>query len=1033
MSRPYFRRNGAPAGRTSMRRCRESSCHRIRDGRRPDRRRAAAASREVTATDGSLFGYDALVLATGSRPWLPPIDGLAGAGAVGFRTLDDCREILARAEVGRRAVVLGGGLLGLEAARGLAARGMAVDVVHAAGHLMERQLDADAGGVLARTVRDLGIRVRTDAVAVSAAPGRLRLADGVVVDDSLRTSDPHVYAIGDCAEHAGRVYGFVAPAWDQARVAAEVITGGSGRYAGSRLVTRLKAAGVDLAVLGDTAHLPDDPEAETVGFTDSAAGTYQKLVVRDGRVSSAILLGDNPTVGAVIQLYDRGARIPGDRRSLLLGFTGGTVEADESPARMPDRAVICRCNSVTKGAITKAWLAGARTADAVSGATRACTGCGTCRDAVEGLCDWLATADQGAGAPTPSDRTATPAERIANPPAVPADASQPPGTVVPGPAPAAPDPAMPAADSTPTGSWKPAGLSAQSVSKIAEKGGPVRQQVVVVGNGMVSQRFVEALTDRDSQRRWQITVLSEETRPAYDRVALSSFFDGATPEDLSLADEQWYADRGVDLRLGVKAEHIDRDRKIVTTDDGEHAYDALVIATGSYPFVPPVDGHDLPGCFVYRTLDDLEQIQAYAKGKRVGVVVGGGLLGLEAANALRLLGLETHVVEYAPRLMPMQVDDAGGQILKQHITDLGVHVHVGAKGERIEAGRRGVARMVLGAGAPPSDTSTETAFPPEIDADIVVFAAGVRPRDELGRQAGLACGDRGGVIVDETCRTSDGAVYAIGEVAAMHGRCYGLVAPGYAMAEVVADHLVGGESTFPGADTSTKLKLLGVDVASFGDAFGATDNALEVVYTDPVQGTYAKLVVSDDAQTLRGGILVGDASAYPTLRASLDQPLAGSPLELLSAGLTGDGAGAGALPGTAQVCSCHAVTKDAICGAIEEQQLTDVGGVKACTKAGTGCGSCVPLLKKLLADSGGAMSKALCELFDIIGVRGIRTFSELIAEHGTGRGCDICKPAVASILASPSPGGHILDGEQATLQDTNDHRSEEHTSELQSR
>ena len=1018
------------------------------------------ASREVTATDGSLFGYDALVLATGSRPWLPPIDGLAGAGAVGFRTLDDCREILARAEVGRRAVVLGGGLLGLEAARGLAARGMAVDVVHAAGHLMERQLDADAGGVLARTVRDLGIRVRTDAVAVSAAPGRLRLADGdeltadllvvacgvrpdtglaagaglrvangVVVDDSLRTSDPHVYAIGDCAEHAGRVYGFVAPAWDQARVAAEVITGGSGRYAGSRLVTRLKAAGVDLAVLGDTAHLPDDPEAETVGFTDSAAGTYQKLVVRDGRVSSAILLGDNPTVGAVIQLYDRGARIPGDRRSLLLGFTGGTVEADESPARMPDRAVICRCNSVTKGAITKAWLAGARTADAVSGATRACTGCGTCRDAVEGLCDWLATADQGAGAPTPSDRTATPAERIANPPAVPADASQPPGTVVPGPAPAAPDPAMPAADSTPTGSWKPAGLSAQSVSKIAEKGGPVRQRVVVVGNGMVSQRFVEALTDRDSQRRWQITVLSEETRPAYDRVALSSFFDGATPEDLSLADEQWYADRGVDLRLGVKAEHIDRDRKIVTTDDGEHAYDSLVIATGSYPFVPPVDGHDLPGCFVYRTLDDLEQIQAYAKGKRVGVVVGGGLLGLEAANALRLLGLETHVVEYAPRLMPMQVDDAGGQILKQHITDLGVHVHVGAKGERIEAGRRGVARMVLGAGAPPSDTSTETAFPPEIDADIVVFAAGVRPRDELGRQAGLACGDRGGVVVDETCRTSDGAVYAIGEVAAMHGRCYGLVAPGYAMAEVVADHLVGGESTFPGADTSTKLKLLGVDVASFGDAFGATDNALEVVYTDPVKGTYAKLVVSDDAQTLRGGILVGDASAYPTLRASLDQPLAGSPLELLSAGLTGDGAGAGALPGTAQVCSCHAVTKDAICGAIEEQQLTDVGGVKACTKAGTGCGSCVPLLKKLLADSGVAMSKALCEhfeqsrqeLFDIIGVRGIRTFSELIAEHGTGRGCDICKPAVASILASTSPGGHILDGEQATLQDTNDH------------
>ncbi|HEX6077809.1 MAG TPA: nitrite reductase large subunit NirB [Micromonosporaceae bacterium] len=543
------------------------------------------------------------------------------------------------------------------------------------------------------------------------------------------------------------------------------------------------------------------------------------------------------------------------------------------------------------------------------------------------------------------------------------------------------------------------------------------RRVVVVGNGMVSQRFVEALTDRDTDRRWQVTVLSEETRPAYDRVALSSFFDGASPERLSLAEPRWYAQRGVSLHLGVAATGIDRVRKLVTSTAGEHPYDVLVLATGSYPFVPPVPGHDLPGCFTYRTLDDLERIREYAAGRRIGAVVGGGLLGLEAANALRLLGLETHVVEFAPRLMPLQVDDAGGQVLAQHVRDLGLHVHVGTRTERIEPGRLGgVARMVL-----------DGAGPERIDVDVVVFAAGVRPRDELARATGLTVGERGGVLVDPACRTGDPEVYAIGEVAAVDGRCYGLVAPGYTMAEVVADRLVGGDATFPGADTSTKLKLLGVDVASFGDAFGTTAGALDVVYTDPVAGRYAKLVVSDDAGTLLGGVLVGDASAYPTLRASLGQPLAGSPLDLLGAGASG-GSGGSALPGTAQVCSCHGVTKDAVTTAITEQACSDVGALKACTKAGTGCGSCVPLLKSLLAESGVAMSKALCEhfgqsrqeLFEIIRVRGIRSFSELIREYGTGRGCDICKPVVASILASQG-GGHILDGEQAALQDTNDH------------
>jgi nitrite reductase (NADH) large subunit len=561
------------------------------------------------------------------------------------------------------------------------------------------------------------------------------------------------------------------------------------------------------------------------------------------------------------------------------------------------------------------------------------------------------------------------------------------------------------------------------------------KRLLVVGNGMVGQRFLEAMRERDIGRQWRLTVLAEEPRPAYDRVRLSAFFDGASAEELSLHT----ADDEVALRLAEPARRIDRARRVVVTDAGEYGYDALVLATGSYPFVPPIEGADRPGVFVYRTIDDLIAIRSYAEGlaraaesgvlKRVGAVIGGGLLGLEAANALRLLGLATHVVEFAPRLMPLQVDEAGGAMLRRYVEELGVTVHLGT-----------ATTAIAGSGLALSDGTT-------IDAELVVVAAGVRPRDQLARDAGLPAGERGGVLVDATCRTADPDVWAIGEcaaiaeatwpepaggspddtpgtVAGVPARCYGLVAPGYAMAEVVADRLVGGPATFPGADTSTKLKLLGVDVASFGDAHGATADALEVTWTDPATRVYAKLVLSDDAKTLLGGVLVGDAAAYPTLRACLGGPLPGPPLALLApAGETTSVA----LPGTAQVCSCHAVTKDQIAGAIADG-CADIGSVKECTRAGTGCGSCVPLLKQLLAEAGVAQPKALCEhfdhsrqeLLDIIRVRGIGTFSELIAEHGRGRGCDICKPAVASILAVTG-GGHILDGEQAALQDTNDH------------
>ncbi|NKY44940.1 nitrite reductase large subunit [Nocardia cerradoensis] len=544
-----------------------------------------------------------------------------------------------------------------------------------------------------------------------------------------------------------------------------------------------------------------------------------------------------------------------------------------------------------------------------------------------------------------------------------------------------------------------------------------RKTVVVVGHGMVGHRFVEALRSRDEAGHWQIVVLSEESQAAYDRVGLSSYVGAWDKSALALPGNDYAGDALVDLRLGVRADEIDRAARKVTTSSGDViGYDALVLATGSYAFVPPVPGHDRPECFVYRTLEDLDGIRAAAQNAgpgAVGVVVGGGLLGLEAANALRLMGMTPHVVEFAPRLMPVQVDEGGGAILEKLVTDLGLHVHTGV-------GTSAIAPAEDGAGLRVS-LSDESV----IDASLVVFSAGVRPRDQIARDAGLEIGPRGGALTDLGMVTSDPHIYAVGEVAAVEGTCYGLVAPGYTTAEIVADRLVGGAGEFPGADLSTKLKLLGVDVASFGDAHATTEGALSVVLHDAAKGTYAKLVISDDAKTLLGGILVGDASQYAALRPLVGSELPAEPAALISP--AGAELGADALPDEAQICSCNNVSKGAIVGAVHEGAC-DIAGVKSCTSAGTSCGGCVPMIKKLLEQSGVEMSKALCEhftqsrseLFEIVQVTGIRTFSELIAKHGTGIGCDICKPTVASILASTSS-DHILDGEQSALQDTNDH------------
>ncbi len=549
--------------------------------------------------------------------------------------------------------------------------------------------------------------------------------------------------------------------------------------------------------------------------------------------------------------------------------------------------------------------------------------------------------------------------------------------------------------------------------------------LVVAGNGMVGQRLVEALQDRDARRRWRVTVLSEEPRRAYDRVNLSSYLDGATAEDLDLVPAGCYDADGYELHLREAVTAIDRAARTVATSRGRTiGYDALVLATGSSPFVPAVPGAGLPGCFTYRTLDDLDAIQIAARraaatteGRRTGLVVGGGLLGLEAARALRLLGLSPHVVELAPRLMPLQVDEGGGALLREMIEELNVAVRLGTSVAVIEPdGSRLLATLADGT---------------ELDLDVVVFAAGVRPRDQLARDAGLAVGQRGGIVVDDGCRASDRDIYAVGECARIGGQVHGLVAPGYAMAEVLADRLTGGTASYAATDTSTKLKLLGVDVASFGDALASADGALEVTVNDPVTRSYSKLVISGDAKTLLGGVLVGDASKYAMLRPLVGRPLPGDPVTMVApAGSDpASGPGTGALPGDAQICSCYGVSKDAICGVITRQSLTDVAAVMSRTRAGTGCGSCRPTLKTLLKESGVAVSAALCEhfrqtraeLFELARAGGLTSFTELIHRHGSGgRGCDICKPVVASILASLGH-GHVLDGEQAALQDTNDH------------
>ncbi len=557
---------------------------------------------------------------------------------------------------------------------------------------------------------------------------------------------------------------------------------------------------------------------------------------------------------------------------------------------------------------------------------------------------------------------------------------------------------------------------------------PLVRKLLVIGNGMVGHRLIELLQSNGALEQWDVTVIGEERLPAYDRVGLSGLFDGKTADQLSLTSEAWYAEHGVTLRLGEQVQGIDLQARRVTTSNGQYTYDRLVLATGSVPFVPPVPGRGRPGVFVYRTIDDLESIRAYAQRPEVveGLVVGGGLLGLEAANALRLLGMRTHVVEFAPRLMPLQLCDGGATALRSRIQSLDVAVTTGA-GVTELLGESDTADSAVRSAALGADVV--------VPADLVVFSAGVRPRDDLARAAGLDVAERGGVVVDERCVTSDPSVFALGECAVAAGRVWGLVAPGYDMAKVVAAQLVAmpNAPTFVGADLSTKLKLLGIDVVSFGAAHG-TSGTRDAVYSDSISSVYRRLVVNTDGHIV-GGVLVGDADGSDLLAAMARGEIpSGDAARLVLPPSLFDGPAPSSadLPDSMRVCSCNSVTAGTIRAAVSEDGLTDCASVQRCTTAGTGCGGCIPLVKRLvdaqLALQGIAVSEAMCEhfafsrvqLFDIVRATGVRRFDDLIASHGTGRGCAVCKPAVASMLASLGT-GYVLDGERAALQDSNDH------------
>lgn len=546
------------------------------------------------------------------------------------------------------------------------------------------------------------------------------------------------------------------------------------------------------------------------------------------------------------------------------------------------------------------------------------------------------------------------------------------------------------------------------------------EKIVVIGNGMVGYKFCEKLRTQASKEDFSITVFGEEPYHAYDRVHLSEYFLNQDFENLEMAPRSWYEENEINLISGELIVNIDRqNKKVISYKGTEESYDKLVLATGSSAFVPPIKGSEKQGVFVYRTIEDLDAIIEYSKHSKKAAVLGGGLLGLEAAKAMLDLKQETHVIEFASRLMPRQLDVAGSNTLINKIESLGIQLHLNKNTTNI-AGEEKMSGM-------------EFADESSLDVDMLVISAGIKPRDELAKASGLSIGPRGGIVVNDLLQTDDQDIFAIGECALHKNFIYGLVAPGYEMADVVVNQLISkNDKEFESYDMSTKLKLIGVDVASFGDAICESTSHKPIVFEDKLEGTYKRINISEDGKRLLGGILVGDAEAYNMLlQVTLNgMALPPNPEDLILGSRGGEDLGM-ELPDSAQICSCEDVTKGDICKAIVDQELEDIAAVKTCTKAGTGCGACSPIVGDIfneqLKKMGKTVKKVVCEhfdysrqeLFDIIKVKKVKSYDAMLDEYGTGDGCETCKPLVASLMASIW-NEMILTEDKDTIQDTND-------------
>ncbi|MFI0491608.1 nitrite reductase large subunit NirB [Flavobacterium sp.] len=552
-------------------------------------------------------------------------------------------------------------------------------------------------------------------------------------------------------------------------------------------------------------------------------------------------------------------------------------------------------------------------------------------------------------------------------------------------------------------------------------------KVIVVGNGMVGYKFCEKFITKKGIEKYQITVFGEESRRAYDRVHLSEYFGGKSADDLSLSTSTWYEENNITLNTSELVLKIDKENKIIQTHLGKtYAYDYLVLATGSSAFVPPIKGVEKEGVFVYRTIEDLDSIMAYAKkikknGATEAAVLGGGLLGLEAAKAVYDLGLNPHVVEFAPRLMPRQLDKLASDMLQSKIEELNIGIHLNKATQYID-GENCITGMMF-------------ANDELLKVDMLVISAGIKPRDELARVSGLEVGERGGVLVNNKMQTSDSSIYAIGEVALYGGMIYGLVAPGYEMADVAAEQILGREKTMRETiDMSTQLKLIGVEVASFGDPFIENAAVTAIVYENKFNGIYKRINVTKDGKTLLGGILVGDSSDYNALFQiySNAMSLPKNPEDLILGSRGGESSTLGSamdLPDTAVICSCENVTKGSICCSITDGSCETLSDVVKLTKATTGCGGCKPMVVDLVKATQKSIGKevkdVICEhfqynrqeLYDLVKINKYNNFYEVIDHHGSGDGCEVCKPVIASIFSSiynDTANKHV------TTQDTND-------------